>query len=237
MKAVFKKEIRAYFISPVGYAFLLVFSLISAALLTVEMIYASQVNMTQFFANFFTNNIMIFMFLIPILTMKLFSEERKAKTDQILFTSPVSTTGVVMGKFFAAFCIFAMAVAVTFIYVIIINLFSTVDFLMLLGNYIGLFLLGAAFISIGMFISTLTENQVIAAVISFAVMIIILLVHYVKAFVSGFLVTAVDFISVIDRYMDFNEGLLNFSSILFFLSITGLFIYLTVRVIEKRRWS
>ena len=222
MKAVFKKEIRAYFVSPVGYAFLIVFSLISAALLTVEMIYASQANMLQFFSNFFTRIIIVFMFLIPILTMKIFSEERKAKTDQSLFTSPVSTTGVVMGKFFAAFCIFAMAVAVTFIYVIIINLFSSVDFLVLFGNYLGLFLLGAAFISIGMFISTLTENQIIAAVISFAVMIVLISVYYLKAFASGFFEKAIEFVSVIDRYMDFNEGLLNFSSILFFISITAL---------------
>lgn len=237
MKAVFKKELRAYFISPVGYAFLIVFSLISSALLTAEIIYASQADMAQFFANFFTKIVMVFMFLIPILTMKLFSEERKAKTDQILFTSPVSTTGVVMGKFFAAFVLFSMTVAITFIYVLIINLFSSVDFLLLLGNYIGLFLIGAAFISIGMFISTLTENQIIAAVISFAVMIGLLIVHFLKYFVSGFWQKAIDFISIIDRYMAYNQGLLNFSSILFFLSITGLFIYLTVRVIEKRRWS
>lgn len=237
MKAVFKKELRAYFISPVGYAFMIVFSLISASLLTVEIIYASQVNMTQFFSNFFTNIIMVFMFLIPLLTMKLFSEERKAKTDQILFTSPVSTTGVVMGKFFAAFAIFSMTVAITFIYVLIINIFSPVDFLLLLGNYIGLFLIGGVFISIGMFISTLTENQIIAAVISFAVMIALLIVHFLKMFVSGFWQKVIDFISFIDRYMAYNQGLLNFSSILFFLSVTALFIYLTVCVIERRRWS
>ncbi|MBR4949220.1 MAG: ABC transporter permease subunit [Clostridia bacterium] len=237
MTAVFKKELRAYFISPMGYAFLFVFSLLSAALLTVEIIYASQYNMRQFFSNFFTNTIMVLMFLIPILTMKLFSEERKTKTDQILFTSPVSTTGVVMGKFFAAFVIYAIAVAITFIYVIIINTYSPVDFLMIFGNYFGLLLLGGTFIAIGMFISATTENQVIAAVVSFAVMIAMFLVSYLNDFVSGIFATLVSFISVVDRYMYFNEGLLNFSSILFFISVAALFIYLTVRLIEKRRWS
>ncbi|MEG0615148.1 MAG: ABC transporter permease subunit [Oscillospiraceae bacterium] len=234
MLAIYRREMSAFFTSPIAYIFLAVFNVFAGLFLTQTCLTMKTTNMTLLFANMF----LILLFLIPILTMKLLSEEKKQRTDQCLLTSPASVLSIVMGKYLAALTVFLCAIAVFLIYAIILSAFSPIIWSVFFGNLIGIFLLGVAFISVGLFISSLTENQVIAAIGSFVVMMLMYLIDIFASTVSNTAIQAILFkLSLYQRYTEFTTGLLNISSILFFISIAAIFNFLTVRVIERRRWN
>ena len=178
------------------------------------------------------------MFIIPLLTMRSMSEEKKQKTDQLLLTSPIKLGNLVIGKFLAAFIIYCIALAITVVYSIILAVYETPEWSVVVGNIFGALLLGAALIAIGVFISSLTENQLIAAIGSFAVMMFIMMIDSFASlipveFISNILLK----IAFMTRYTDFVNGILNFANVLFFLSIAVIFNFFTVRILEKKRWS
>lgn len=176
---------------------------------------------------------------LPILTMRLFSDEKRQKTDQALLTAPVSLSGIVLGKFLAALVLFALGIAITLIYAVIIAFLVTPDWSMILGNYLGLLLLGGAVISIGLLISSLTESMFISALGTFGVSFVLVMLDNLTAIFSGNKVVAaiVNFLSVSQRYNNFTLGLIHYNDIIFFLSIMALFLFLTVRVLDHKRWS
>ena len=170
--------------------------------------------------------------------MRLMSEEKKQKTDQLLLTSPESLSGLVYGKFLAAFCIYALGIAVTVIYSVVLAFYATPEWAVVAGNILGALLLGFATIAIGIFISSLTENQMIAAIGTFAVMLFIYFLEIFAGLVKvKFIMKALISISFTARYAEFTSGVLNLSNVLYFVSIGVIFNFLTVRVLEKRRWS
>lgn len=233
MLAVLRREMSNYFTSPIGYIFLAVFYFFSGMFFANVLAYNST-DITNVFSGLFT----VLMFIIPLLTMRSMSEEKKQKTDQLLLTSPIKLGSLVIGKFLAAFLIYCIALAITVIYSIILAAFETPEWSVVIGNIFGALLLGAALIAIGVFISALTENQLIAAIGSFAVMMFIMMIDSFATlipveFISNILLK----ISFMTRYTDFVSGILNFANVLFFLSIAVIFNFLTVRVLEKKRWS
>jgi ABC-2 type transport system permease protein len=170
--------------------------------------------------------------------MKSFAEEKRQKTDQALLTAPVNLTEVVMGKFLGAFILYAICCAVFVIYAIVISFFTTPEWSVFLGTLVGILLFGAALIAINIFISVLTESMIIAAIVGMAVGFIILMMSTFVNYISvDWIATALDKINFINYYVNFTYGLLSITDIVFFLSVTGLFIFFTVRVLEKRRWS
>ena len=177
--------------------------------------------------------------LIPILTMRVFSEEKRQKTDQLLLSSPVSLTGLVAGKFLAAFAVFMLGVAITFVIAVVFSVFaSSMQWVVILGNILGLLLLGSVFISVGIFISSLTENQVISAIGSIAVLLVFLLIDVAADAVPiEFISKFISSLSIYDRYYEFCLGIINISNVLLFVSMTVVFNFLTIRVLDKRRWS
>lgn len=235
MGAIFKREFRAYFQSPLGYIFLAIMYLFSGLFFT-NMLSASSSYIQYVFAMMFS----LIMIIIPFLTMRLMSEDKKLKTDQLLLTSPTSVSGVVWGKYLAALTVFFMGVAMMIIYMLILATFTTPNWNIFLGNFIGVILFGAAIISIGLFVSSLTESQMIAAIISYA---IIMLISFFDTLATSmpqnlsFLATIFQKLSFNARYQDLVSGVLNISHLIFFISITVVFNFLTVRVIEKKRWS
>ncbi len=231
MFAVLKRELSAYFSSPIGYIYLAVFYVFSGYFF-FGVLYSNTTSLSNVFNGMFT----IIMLLIPILTMRLMSEDLKNKTDQALLTAPISLLSLVLGKFLSALIVYCLGVAITLVYAIVIATFAPPDWTVVFGNVLGM--LGAALIAIGMFISALTENQVIAAVGGFAVGFSLILVNslaslisteWLKKFVSG--------LSFMERYDEFTNGILDISNIFFFISICAVFVFFTVRVFEKRRWS
>lgn len=234
MVAVLRREFTSYFSSPIGYVFLAVFFAFSGFFLYITTLQTGTVNITSVFSQMFT----ILIFLIPILTMRLLSEDKKQKTDQALLTAPLSLTGLVVGKFLAAFFIFALGVSVMLLYAVVLSAFATIEWTVFFGNVVGLLLLGGALISVGLFISGLTENQVVAAVGSFAIMMLLMLIDMIAGAIPiNFISNIVYKISFFDKYNEFTVGIFNFASILFFLSFIVVFLFLTIRALEKRRWS
>ena len=233
MLAILKREMQNYFASPIGYIFLAVFYFF-AGMFFSSVLYANTTDITYVFSSLFT----VLIFIIPLLTMRSMSEDKKQKTDQLLLTSPINLSGLVMGKFLAAFLMYCIALAVTVVYSLILATFAAPEWSVVIGNIFGALILGAALIAIGVFISSLTENQLIAAVGSFAVMMFIMMIDGFASLIPvDFIANIILSLSFMSRYEDFVSGILNISNVLFFVSIAVVFIFLTVRVLERRRWN
>ena len=234
MFAIFKRELNAYFTSPLGYVFLAIFYAFSGLFFYIFSLSVGSTDISSVFLMMF----IVLMVFVPLLTMRLLSEDKKQKTDQLILTAPVSLLSIVMGKFLAAYAIFAIGVAVMPVYGFVMSTFATVSWLPIWGNTVGLLLLGGIFVSIGLFISSLTENQMIAAIGGFFINLMILLMNTLKsALPNGFLQDVLSSISVYSRYSEITNGIFSLSSLIFFVSVIFIFLFLTVRVLEKRRWA
>lgn len=234
MFAIFKRELKAYFTSPLGYVFLAIFYAFSGLFFYIFSLSVGSTDISSVFLMMF----IVLMVFVPLLTMRLLSEDKKQKTDQLILTAPVSLLSIVMGKFLAAYAIFAIGVAVMPVYGFVMSTFATVSWLPIWGNTVGLLLLGGIFVSIGLFISSLTENQMIAAIGGFFINLMILLMNTLKsALPNGFLQDVLSSISVYSRYSEITNGIFSPSSLIFFVSVIFIFLFLTVRVLEKRRWA
>lgn len=197
MFAIFKRELKAYFTSPLGYVFLAIFYAFSGLFFYIFSLSVGSTDISSVFLMMF----IVLMVFVPLLTMRLLSEDKKQKTDQLILTAPVSLLSIVMGKFLAAYAIFAIGVAVMPVYGFVMSTFATVSWLPIWGNTVGLLLLGGIFVSIGLFISSLTENQMIAAIGGFFINLMILLMNTLKsALPNGFLQDVLSSISVYSRY-------------------------------------
>ncbi len=234
MFAIFKRELKAYFTSPLGYVFIAIFYAFSGLFFYIFSLSVGSTDISSVFLMMF----IVLMVFVPLLTMRLLSEDKKQKTDQLILTAPVSLLSIVMGKFLAAYAIFAIGVAVMPVYGFVMSTFATVSWLPIWGNTLGLLLLGGIFVSIGLFISSLTENQMIAAIGGFFINLMILLMNTLKsALPNGFLQDVLSSISVYSRYSEITNGIFSLSSLIFFVSVIFIFLFLTVRVLEKRRWA
>lgn len=235
MVAIFKRELRAYFASPIGYV-------VVAVLLALYGLFYYEVMLTSsssMIGQVFNSMFMFSMMVMPIITMRSMSDDRKNKTDQALLTAPVSVTGIVMGKFLAAFGVYFAAVTLSLLPAFTISLFATqFPWGILFGNYIGTLLYGAAMISIGVFISSLTVSQVIAAIGTFAIAILLMFLDGIASALSGnILGTIVNWLSFTSRYTSFTQGLFSVTSCVYFISVAAVFVFLTARKVESRRWN
>ncbi len=235
MWAIYKRELKSYFITPIGYIFAGMFIAVSGALFAyTTLLQQDSAGMYTYFVLL----LIVFCVLLPLLTMKLFSEERKSKTEQILLTSPVTLGGIVFAKYFAALTIFAASLGVNSLNFVLLYFYGSPNLAVILTNILGLFLVGSAFIALGMFLSALTENQLIAAVSSIAMIAILLLTTLIAQKIPvEWLRLVVRWFSVVDRYSPFTVGYFDIPALIYFISFTGVFVFLTVRVYEKRRWS
>jgi ABC-2 type transport system permease protein len=181
----------------------------------------------------------ILLFIMPLLTMRLFTEEKRQKTDQCLLTAPVNLFSIVAGKFLAACTIFIVGMTTFVLSGLVMNgLSGSLDWAMFFGNFIGYLLLGAAFIAIGTFVSAMTENQVVAAILSFIINYVLYMLDYFASSVSNeFLSDTLLSLSFYTHYLQFTAGILSLTSIVFFISVVFVFNFLTVRALERRRWN
>lgn len=234
MTAIFKREYKSFFLTPIGYVFCGVFALIAGIFFLLGNVFAGYGDLKPLFANILS----ILMFIIPALTMKLLSEEKKLKTDQVLLTSPVSVSDIVLGKFFAAGSVFLTALVFTLPYVFIVAFAGQLEIWSVLGNYLAITLVAGIFISIGLMISAVTENQLIAAVGTF---IALLSLSFLDSFAYSSTNIALQkiglWLSVYNRYNNFTLGIFNIADIIFYCSMIIVFLFFTMRIIEKRRYS
>lgn len=234
MVAILKRELSSYFNSAVAYVVMAVYFLFSGLFFSMICIENDSASLTYVFGNMF----IIILFVIPIITMKTFSEEKRQRTDQALLTSPTSLFEIVMGKFLGAFILFALCSLIFVVYALVISFFTTPDWAVVLCTYFGLLLLGAALIAIDVFISVLTESMIISAVAGMGVGLLIYMLSNLSSYITvDWIATIVKKIDFLTYYTNFTYGMLNITDIVFFLSVTGLFLFFTARVLEKRRWS
>lgn len=234
MGAIYRREMNAFFTSGLAYVFLAVYFLFSGYFFYQGTLSQATTDTSAMFGALF----LVVLFLIPILTMRLLSEEKKQRTDQGLLTAPVGIWSIVLGKYFAALTLYVIAVSIVFVYAVILSYFGTVVWATLLANYFAMLLLGAAFIAVGVFISSLTENQMASAVASFLALMLLYMIDAIGSGISiEFIKNIFTSLSFYSRYLEFTMGIFNLSSVVFYLSAAFLFNFFTVRVIEKRRWS
>ena len=235
MGAIFRREFRAFFTNPLGCVILAVLYCVSGYFFWMYNMYAGYADLSGVFSGLF----IITLLAVPFLTMRLFSEDKKQKTDQALLTAPTGLTGIVMGKFFAALLLYIIGISITLVYAVIIALQTTPDWLVVIGNYLGLLLVGGMIIAIGVFISSLTESQIIAALGTVAISLLLLSVDLLASIFSSvtWITAVVDFLAISVRYSNFTSGLIQYDDFVFFLTIQALFIFLTVRVLDSKRWN
>lgn len=233
MKVIFIKEIKQFFCGITGYVFLSIFLFFAGYYFVVGNLISQVGDISTFFLSIHT----VVMFILPLLTMRSFAEEAKQKTEQLLITSPLSLKNIVLGKFFATLSFFAIGLCVTFIYVAILAYYGNFDILATIGNYTAMLLAAAAFIAIGVFISSLTENQIVAAVITYSVLMCLWVMDFLNTYVSDdTLKNIIKYCSFRNRFTELAMGIFSLSAMVYYLSITLLFLFLTVRILDKRRW-
>jgi ABC-2 type transport system permease protein len=193
MLAVLAKEFRNYFLTPVGYIFMGFFLTISGVIFTASNLVSASSNYYPVLSNL----IFIFLIAVPILTMRLISEENRQKTDQLLLTCPLKVSDIVVGKYLAAVAVFLLTILITFLYPVIMSWHGFISLSEIFGGYIGFFLLGASFIAVGLFISALTDNQVSAAVITFAALLLIWLADSLQQVLPSDTLSGLIFVSLI----------------------------------------
>ncbi len=233
MNAIFKREFKAFFATPVGYIVLAAFYLFSGYFFTI--IY--EAGSPEVKDIIMTMSIII-VFVTPLLTMRLMSDDKRMKTDQALLTAPVSLYSIVLGKFFAALSVFALGFAPTFIFEMIVLSMVEANFLSYLYALLGAILLGAALIAIGMFISSLTESSVVAAILTFVINILIIYASSLSSAINiGWLATVIEKAAFINSFNNFGNTSFSIPDVFYFISITAAFLFLSVRSLEKRRWA
>ena len=223
MLAVLKKELKSYLLSPVGYVFMGLFLLIFSLFFYISIFQYSSFN----FENLFYNGATVLTFITPVLTMRMFAEERRNGTEQLILTSPRSITSVVLGKFFAAAIIMIITELLTLMYFGILAYFGKPSLVTALSTLLGFLLLSLAYISFGMFASSLTENQIVASVITIGAFIAMWFLPYSATILSPF--------SLISKFETFSYGLVSISGIIGFISFTTLFVLLTIITLQRRK--
>ncbi len=241
MTAIYKREMCSFFLSPIGYAYVAMFSALSSLAFCFFTLLAGE---SSSVTSFFTAELIIMALMTPLLTMKSFSEDKKYKTEQLLLTSPVTLPGFVCAKFLSSYSVFGIGFLITSIgYPILFSFLSDsylyqYNVVTALGGALALLLVGSAFIAIGLFISSLTENQVISAIGTMTAIALLLGVTLLNQYI-GFapLREVFRWLSIYARFTNFAQGYFDIASLIYYISFTAVCLFLAVRVYEKRRWA
>ena len=250
--SLIKKEVRAYFGSPIAYAVIFSFVLLvgyffyslilwfnaQAMQMAQNPYYAQQVNINEMvFSPLFHNMSIVLIFVIPLLTMRLLAEEKKTGTDELLYTSPLTVGQMVAGKYFAALILLAVLLGLTALPAVFAFVLGNPELAPWLTGYLGLFLMGAAFIAVGLFFSSLTENQIVAAVLTLMTLLLFLLLNWVSSLGSGAAWTkVVSYLSFSEHFDDMTRGILDTKDIVYYLSVSFFGVFLAHSVLQSRRW-
>ncbi|MBI4271858.1 MAG: ABC transporter permease subunit [Candidatus Rokubacteria bacterium] len=249
---IFKKEMRLYFTSPVAYVVVTIFLLIAGyffysifAFFTLASMQsamnpamARDLNATDSVMRpLFSNVSVILLLLLPLLTMRLFAEERRSGTIELLLTFPVRDGAVLIGKYLAAFALYAIMLGLTVLYPGIVAYFARLETGPVFTGYLGLLLMGAAFIAVGIFASSLTENQIVAAITTFGTLLIFWILGWSADYAGGAVGRVLQHLSILEHNESFAKGVLDTKDIIYYLNFTILALFLALRSLETRRWK
>jgi ABC-2 type transport system permease protein len=249
--AICKKEVKTYFTSPIAYVLITVF-LVLVGFFFYSLVwwfnnysfqaardpaYLQQLNINQMvFSPLFHNISIILLLTIPLLTMRLFAEEKKRQTDELLYTSPISVSQIIIGKYAASLFVLLVMLLLTGILSIFTFAYGNPEFVPILNGYLGLFLMGTAFIAVGIFFSSLTENQVVAAMLTFGALLLFWILNWAAGSASGMWKDVLNYLSFFQHFDDLTRGILDTTDIVYYASFSFFGLFLAHSVIQSRRW-
>ena len=256
--AIAKKELNIYFATPIAYVMFTLFVVIGsyfflrllgayeqASMMYMRFNQPEVMNRLNFqdaiFRNLFGNLGVILIFIVPFLTMRLIAEEKRQKTIELLYTTPITPSQIVWGKYLASLAILVCALGLTLTYPILVQFVARdangVEWRSVLLGYLGLFLMGGAFMAIGLFISSLTESQVVAALITFVVLLMTWIIGWSAGEAEGWVRDFVSYLASVSHLDSFSKGTIDLKDIVYFLSLIALGLFATNRAVEAHRWS
>ena len=253
--AIFEKELKSFFYSPMAYVVIAVFTALTGVFFYlylsnfVETAFRAEIMAQQYrqmpqkmnvnlmlIRPYFWNIALIALFTLPAITMRLFSEEKKQGTIELLYTAPISSLQIVLGKFFAGLTFFAVLLIPTILFQSLLFVYGEPELLPVISGYIGLLFLGSAFIAMGLFISTTTENQIIAAIGGFALSLFLWIVGWGASYAGPTLAPFLEYISIINHFEDFAQGVIDSSHVTYYVLFSFVGIYMSLKSIESIKW-
>jgi len=227
-----KKELRSFFDSPIAYIVITIFLLISGWFFFSDLFLVNQASLRNLF------NIIpfIFMFFIPAVAMRLISEEKRSGTIEVLLTLPVKDYEIILGKFLAGLILIFVAVILTLVYSLTLSGLGNLDFGSVAAGYLGLMFLGATYLSVGVFTSSLTQNQIVAFITGFVIIFALYMLDKVLIFLPGFLSSFFEYLSVNYHFSNISRGVIDSRDVIYYLSLIFFFLFLAVKALESRKW-
>lgn len=229
---IFKRELKAYFDSPTAYVVIIVFLAVTGWFFTTNFFMVGQADMRVAFGII----PFIFIFITPAITMRLISEERKSGTIEMLVTMPIKDSEIIFGKYLAAVALLIGMIAPTLVYAITVSFLGDVDSGPVIGGYLGLVLMGASYLAIGIFGSSLTENQVVAFILSWIIVFVFFLMDKMLFLLPNWLVTPVEYLSIEFHFQNISRGVIDTRDIVYYLSLITFSLFLAARALAARRW-
>lgn len=231
--AIARKELQLYFYSPTAYAAFAFFFLITGYFFSADFLYPPFIVDVRPVVGSIS---FVYLLVIPLLTMRLMSDELRQGTDELLLTSPASITEIVTGKFIAALIVQLMLVAGSLIYPLILSAYGTLEMPVLWLSYFSLFLVGGAMMAVGLFASSLSAHQMVAGISAFAILLVFWTIEWLGDTVGGKVKDFLGMFSIIGRSLDLQKGVLDVADVLFYVLLMGVFVLLSIQVLERKRW-
>ena len=247
--AIAQRELNAYFSSPIAYVLLGFFALLFGWFFYVPLAYFEQqsmnagmnpgqaLNVNQMLVGpTLMNTTVIMLFLFPLLTMRTYSEEKRSGTIELLLTSPITDVQIILGKFLGAMLLYMAMLALTLIHIGILFIYGQPEWKPIATGYLGLLLMGGSFLSLGLFISSLTKNQIVAGISTFAVFLMLWVINWIGTFVGPTMQTVLTFLSLTDHFDDFSRGIIDTKHVIYYLSFMAFGLFLTAKSVDSERW-
>jgi ABC-2 type transport system permease protein len=246
--AITQKELKSYFASPIAYFVIGLFALFYGYFFAVmlqwfvrnsmgQMGGPQSMNINQDMLRPVLQNVtVLLLFILPAITMRTFSEERRSGTIELLLTSPLTDLQIILGKFFGALSLYGMMLAVTLVHMGALFLYGNPEWKPILTSYLGLLLLGGSFLSVGLFISTLTMNQIVSYILTFSVFLLLWVISWIGSISTGTLTDVTTYLSIIEHFDDFSKGVIDTTHVIYYLSLIAFGLFLTSKSVDTERW-
>ena len=247
--AIANKELRSYFASPIAYIVLGFFALLYGWFYVTILNYFVQQSMQmnqfgpqsmninqQLIRPLFQNFLILLLFMMPAITMRTYSEEKRSGTIELLLTSPVTDIEIILGKFLGALTLYAIMIGVSVIHLGLLFVYGSPEWKPLVTAYVGLLLMGGCFISVGLFISTLTKNQVVAFMLTFTVFLFLWIITWIGSFAGPTVDSLTQYLSIIDHFDDFGKGVIDTTHLIYYVSFITFGLFLTAKSVDSERW-
>jgi ABC-2 type transport system permease protein len=247
--AIAQREVNAYFSGPIAYVLIGFFALLFGWFFYVPLAFFQQqsmqagmnptqaLNINQMLVGpTLMNTTVIMLFLFPLITMRTYSEEKRSGTIELLLTSPVTDLEIILGKFFGAMLLYVAMLAITVIHIGVLFVFGDPEWKPIATGYLGLLLMGGCFLSLGLFISSLTKNQIVAGIATFAVFLMLWVISWISTFVGPTMQTILGYLSLTEHFDDFAKGIIDTKHVIYYLSFMAFGLFLTAKSVDSERW-